>query len=374
MKFAERNIVSLRNAYADNDRLIENSEHIDFFVGEMMGLVTTSTNLRLAASCQLVFEATPENPELKVSLFREIHENSAVRPWILSNTSSIPIAELAQKAGMEGDVIGFHFYNPPAVQKLLELIPPAGCNENLVDFSTWLASELGKTVVQVKDVAGFAGNGMFIREIGYALGKASKLQQQFSWPGAALMLDTITREYLVRPMGIFQLVDYVGLDICVSIADIMRERLQENLNFDKLKELMDLGIKGGQFSDGRQRDGIFKYENGRPAGVYDTAHGDYLSLDELEANVGQALEKTGNFPRWKALKRDRNAPAVLAEHFRSLFEKQTAGAVMAREYLEFYRELGNKLLGQQVVASEDDLNKVITLGFQHLYGPFNEFV
>ncbi len=373
-KFAERNIVRLRRAYLDLESVVENSEHIDYFVMEMLSFVTVSTDIRPAASSELVFEATPEDPGLKVKLFSEIMKISSTRPWILSNTSSVPISELDEQSGLEGNIIGFHFYNPPAVQKLLEIIPSENTNPDLKDFSYWLATELGKTIVEVKDVAGFAGNGVFIREISYALNKTAELRTDVSWEKAVLIIDRITRDYLIRPMGIFQLIDYVGLDICVSIAEIMQKRLKEDLNVKMLRDLVGRGIRGGQFSNGMQRDGIFKYEKNRPVAIYDPERNDYLSLNEIEAEVSGILGNNGDFPKWKLLRRDREASIKLKSHFETLFSNQGTGAAIAREYFEFYKNLSDKLLEQKVVMSEEDLNRVMMLGFQHLYGPFNDYV
>ncbi len=373
-KFAERNIVRLRAAYTDNEELVENSEHIDFFVREMLSHVAVSTKIHAAADSALVFEATPENPDLKISLFSDILKKSTVSPWILSNTSSIPISELDKKSELHGNIIGFHFYNPPAVQKLLELIPSENGSRELYEFSRWIAAELGKKTVEVKDVAGFAGNGVFVREISYALDKVAALSSETSWEKGIFMLDVVTRDYLVRPMGIFQLIDYVGLDVCVSIAEIMQERLHEEINVEKLKELISMGIVGGQYPNGAQKDGIFRYEKNRPVAVYDVAAHDYRPFNEIESELIGELGKKNDFPRWKILRRDKGATGKLANHFRTLFTGQSKGAQLAKEYLEFYRSLGSKLLEQHVVGSTEDLNLVMMLGFQHLYGPFNDFV
>ena len=133
-KAAEKQIVHLRGVYSGRQDLIENADIIDQYIMDVMQLVRTGTSLELARDSSLVFEAVSENPELKVKLIREIEGSSGSNAWYLTNTSSIPIGKLNRDAGLEGRIIGFHFYNPPAVQKLVELIPAEETLAGLKEF------------------------------------------------------------------------------------------------------------------------------------------------------------------------------------------------------------------------------------------------
>lgn len=144
LKNAEKITVQLRKWYATNPKLIENEDVINQYVNDVLSLVKPTTRIEAAYDAQLVFEAVSENPEVKVKLFSSINQNNPYNPWFLSNTSSIPINELDEKAGLNGNIIGFHFYNPPAVQKLMEIIPSKNTNQELFDFAEKLAKTLKK--------------------------------------------------------------------------------------------------------------------------------------------------------------------------------------------------------------------------------------
>jgi 3-hydroxyacyl-CoA dehydrogenase len=87
-----------------------------------MSIVRPTTAVEVAYNSHIVFEAIKEDPSLKNKVLGSIKNNSKVNPWFFTNTSSIPITELDENAGLDGNVIGFHFYNPPAVQRLVEII------------------------------------------------------------------------------------------------------------------------------------------------------------------------------------------------------------------------------------------------------------
>src|SRR5512145_1406831 len=117
------------------------------FVGELQARLRTGTSLELARDSQLVFEAASESEELKIRIYRELAGLCPKETWFLSNTSSIPLGVLSEASGLQGRLVGFHFYNPPLVQKLVELITPRDCGAELKAAALELAGALGKTVV-----------------------------------------------------------------------------------------------------------------------------------------------------------------------------------------------------------------------------------
>ncbi|MCH7687080.1 MAG: hypothetical protein IH899_10435 [Planctomycetes bacterium] len=125
----------------------------------------------------------------------------------LSNTSSIPIRTLDEAAALGGRLVCFHFYNPPAVQRLIERIAGPATQPALLALALELAARLGKTVVQAGDTAGFIGNGHFIREGLWAVCRAGELAARQTLPAAVLAIDRVYRDGLLRPMGIFQLIN-----------------------------------------------------------------------------------------------------------------------------------------------------------------------
>ena len=122
LRAAEKKTVALRGVYAGRADLVENEDIIRQYVEDVLALVRPTTRIEAAYGSSLVFEAVNENPGLKVKLLTQIKDHNTRDAWFLTNTSSIPISELDTKAGLGGRIIGFHFYNPPAVQKLVEVI------------------------------------------------------------------------------------------------------------------------------------------------------------------------------------------------------------------------------------------------------------
>ena len=184
---------------------------IELYVTALNALVMLTTDLTQASQARLVFEAMPEVESLKLTTLRRLHELCDQDTWFLSNTSSIPIEALDSGASLRGRIVGFHFYNPPPVQKLLELIPATSTLPALVTLAEQIAQRLGKTVVFSRDVAGFIGNGQFIRECLYALSMARESCEKSAHTEAMYAVNKASADGLLRPMGIFQVMDYAGL-------------------------------------------------------------------------------------------------------------------------------------------------------------------
>lgn len=376
LKNAEKMTVQLRKWYATNPKLIENEDVINQYVNDVLSVVKPTTRIEAAYDAQLVFEAVSENPEVKVKLFSNINQNNPYKPWFLSNTSSIPINELDEKAGLNGNIIGFHFYNPPAVQKLMEIIPSKNINQELFDFAEKLAKNLKKTIVFSNDVAGFIGNGFFMRDIIHAVSEVQKLSNQMSFTEALYVVDKVSRDFLVRPMGIFQLSDYVGIDVCLFIMKIMDERFpNETLQSQVLSRFMELGIKGGQFADGSQKDGIFKYTKGQITEVFDLETKQYINIKPVAESGDKFIgDMPPGWQPWKNIIKIRSREETLKQYFNGLKNMDTKGAKLAVSYAQKAGEIGKKLVNDGVAHSTEDVNTVMTTGFFHAYGPVNNYL
>jgi 3-hydroxyacyl-CoA dehydrogenase len=374
-RVAEKKTVLLRKMYADQADLIENKEIIDQYVFDVLSIVRPTTVLESAYESSLIFEAIIENPELKVKLLSRIDRNSRKQPWFFTNTSSIPIHELNEKAGLDGRIIGFHFYNPPAVQKLVELIRADATREELAEFALEYAKNLRKTIVPSSDFAGFVGNGHFMRDALHGISEVERLAKDMSFVEALYMINKVSQEFLVRPMGIFQLVDYVGLDVCQYIMSVMNPHLDdEDLHSDLLDRFIEMGVKGGQYADGSQKDGFLKYEKGRPAGVFDPEKKDYVPIADIQAACDERL---GPLPQgampWKAVIGSPDKNDILDAFFKELHSMDTPGAELARHYGKRSLEIAQQLVEDNVARSEEDVNTVLLTGFYHAYGPINEY-
>ena len=374
LKHAEKNIVELRTWYQDREDLIDNEEIINQFVDDVMVMIKTSTRIETAYESQLIFEAIKEDKALKVKLFSQIKQNNP-DAWFLTNTSSIPIGGIEKEAGLNGDIIGYHFYNPPVIQKLLEIIKTENTNTDLVAFSVNLAKSMRKIIVHSRDIAGFIGNGHFMRDALYALNLAEKLAKTEGWAKAFFLVDTISRDLLVRPMGIFQLLDYVGVDVTRFILDSMQPSFpNETLLHPALNKMLDNEVKGGQFADGAQKDGIFKYQKGRIKEVYDIELGKYSETENIEMDCAVMM---GELPTlkvyWKSVVRDQNKAELLMKFFNELHQIDSVGANMAVAYGENSKAIGQMLVDTNVAETKEDVNTVLETGFFHAYGPINDF-
>lgn len=376
LKAAEKKIVALRLLYSDKPALIENSEIIDAYVSDVMSIVRTTTRIEAAYDSMLVFEAVSENQALKEKLFRQINENNPNQPWFFTNTSSVPIGGLNKNAALQGRILGFHFYNPPAVQKLVELITIAENPAEMVEFANKYAANIRKIVVPSNDIAGFIGNGHFMRDALFGIAEAERLSLNMPLHEAIYCIDRVTRDFLSRPMGIFQLVDYVGLDVVQFILRVMQPHMQgEQLHSSLLDELVLSGVKGGQFSDGSQKDGFLKYLKGKPIAVIDKLTGSYIDFDTFsEKTDGWLGAVPAEILPWKLLVKVKDKDTVLIPAFKALQASSTPGAGLALAFAVNSRDTARKLASDGVAHNEKDVNTVLLTGFFHAYGPINEYL
>lgn len=373
IKYAEKNINRLREYFALNTALISNQEMIEFFVEKGMDLIHLDLDTKKAALSDLIFEAIVEDVEIKSKVLNEIENFSDKTKFFFSNTSSIPIQILNEKGDLRNRVIGFHFYNPPAVQKLVELIEPKGIDPLLVNLANDLAKQLNKIVVRSADVAGFIGNGFFIRETIFAFEKVRLLSRTYSLKDSIYIVNKVTQDFLIRPMGIFQLIDYVGIDVCQKICAIMNLYLPNVLFQDPLLEaLTQEGITGGQYPDGSQKNGFFEYNKNERSGIYDPNEQHYspLAADQglppLDKVLGAYPNEHGS---WKHLQKDPQKNEKLKVYLHNLLEEKTLGAELAKEFLKNDFEVAQNLVMQGVAKNLEDVSTVLKNGFFHLYGP-----
>ena len=376
LKTAEKNAVALRGLYAGQPKLIENSEIIDAYAQDVMSIIRTTTRIEAAYDSLLVFEAVSENQALKEKLFRMINENNSSKPWFFTNTSSVPIGGLNKNAGLAGRILGFHFYNPPAIQKLVELITIDDNPLEMVEFANKYAGNLRKTVVSSNDIAGFIGNGHFMRDALFGIAEAERLSALMPLHEAIYCIDCVTRDFLSRPMGIFQLIDYVGLDVVQFILRVMQPYMQgEKMHSSLIDELVLNGVKGGQFSDGSQRNGFLKYAKGKPDGVIDKHSGSYIGISAFNEKANNWL---GAIPKevlpWKALVKVREKDAVLKPAFKALKHFGTEGASLAMAFALNSRATALKLVSDGVAHNGNDVNTVLITGFFQAYGPVNDYL
>lgn len=372
LRWAEKNIVFLRKAVSDNPHLVSNREIIEYFLTEVMDIAHFGSSLDEAKTAQLIFEAIAEDIDKKKDLLKVLHEKCIGSPYFFTNTSSIPISVLNQNSLLEERIIGFHFYNPPAMQKLIELIPLKESDPALTRLAVAIATKLNKQIVISQDIAGFIGNGHFLREIAYACKLMLQLGSQHGWMSSLYIVNRLTQDFLLRPMGIFQLIDYVGLDIIDNIGKIMNHYLHATIYEDTLlKMLFQIGSLGGQKTDGSQKEGFFKYIDHKIIGIYSPEEKKYANYDSFE---GRAAAETwlGVVPErysWQCLHKSQEAYSKAKDFFTKLAAEKTKGAELAIDYLLHSQTIAEKLVKDGVAASIEDVDTVLKQGFYHLYGP-----
>ncbi len=376
-KMAEKKTVLLRKLYEDRSDLIENEDIINEYVFDVMNIVRPVTAIESAYDSHLVFEAIVENLDVKNKLFSQINKNNTHKPWFFTNTSSIPIHILDEGAKLDGRILGFHFYNPPAVQRLVELITTDKNSAEMVDFAKAYAKSLRKVIVPSNDKAGFIGNGHFMRDALHGISEVELLSSNMPFVEAVYMVNKVSQDFLVRPMGIFQLIDYVGVDVVKFIMQVMNPHLpDEDLHSDLLDKLLEMGVKGGQKSDGSQKDGFLKYERGKPVAIFNPDTNDYVDISSFAISCD---EKLGALPQswkpWKAVNFSRDKKeAMLETYFIELNGIDNMGAQLAKKYNKQSNKIGELLVSSNVAKTIDDVNTVMLTGFFHAYGPINNYL
>lgn len=165
----------------------------------------------------IAIEAATEDLELKSELFRRLDRSTPPEAILASNTSSISITTLAAQTRRPGHVIGMHFMNPVPVMQLVEIIRGLATSQATYDFTEKLARDLGKTPVEVRDFPGFVSNRVLmpmINEAIYAL---------YEGVGTPEAIDTVMKLGMNHPMGPLQLADFIGLDTCLAIMNVLHE-------------------------------------------------------------------------------------------------------------------------------------------------------
>lgn len=372
-RMAERQINQLRKVFAGNDALVSNEQIVNAFVEGAMNIIHTSTEVEEAKDAVLVFEAVVEDLQIKTNIYRKLVDGSEKVLYVFTNTSSIPIHVLNDSAELRNRIIGFHFYNPPSVQRLVELIPLENGEPLLYEWAYELAKRLKKRLVLSRDVAGFIGNGFLLREALFACAKVRELAARYPLHQAIYMVNKVSQEFLLRPMGIFQLLDYVGLDVSSRIGQVMNTYLPCGCYDDALIDSMvQGGIVGGQYPDGSQKSGFFEYDKGQLVGVYSQAEKRYIPLSEgaWRADADKVL---GSLPAayasWRVLHKEQNPDTKVRQHFEELSHMKTLGADLARAFLYRDGEISRALVADGIAHHADDVKAVMQNGFYHLYGP-----
>lgn len=377
IKVAEKSIVNLRSLYESREDLVENKDIIDAFIEDSLQVMRFGNTLDMAKDSSIIFEAILEDEDIKIKILKQLNESASEGKNVLffTNTSSIPIDVLDKKVGLDGRLIGYHFYNPPVVQRLVEVITSKNTSKEARDLAQELGKRLRKKLVPANDIAGFIGNGHFMRDGLHGIKEVEELESVHSLPGAIYMVNRVTQDFLIRPMGIFQLIDYVGIEVFQCILKVMNKHLKDPILHSKLIDTMVARkVLGGQNPDGSQKDGFLSYKRNKIVGVYDLNK--YIAIEgkwkeDLDKQLGTLPE---GWSPWKTLLLSSDKEKELEKYFKNLSKSKSLGSELAVNYLKRSKEIAEELVKSGVANSEEDINGVLTNGFYWLYGPINNYI
>ena len=178
--------------------------------------ITTHTSLATAIqNAELVVEAATENIELKLSIFKQMDEHAPQGCILATNTSSISITKVAAVTSRPEMVIGMHFMNPVPVMKLVEIINGYATKQEVSNAIVELSRQLGKTPCVVNDYPGFIANRILMPMINEAI------YSLYEGVAGVEAIDTVMKLGMAHPMGPLQLADFIGLDVCHSILNVL---------------------------------------------------------------------------------------------------------------------------------------------------------
>ena len=228
-------------------------------VGEILSNITTSTDLsKSVADADLVVEAATENTDLKKKIFRDLDAHCPDKTILATNTSSISITEIGAVTNRPEKVIGMHFMNPVPIMKLVEVIRGYTTSDAVTQKVLQLSKDLGKIPTEVNDYPGFIANRILMPMINEAI------ESLFHGVAGVPEIDTVMKLGMGHPMGPLQLADFIGLDVCLSILEVLYEGLKNPKYAPcpllvKMVTAGKLGVKSGE--------GFYDYSESRKAEV-----------------------------------------------------------------------------------------------------------
>lgn len=239
------------------DKMVEknkiNKQESDKIHGRIKPIVDLKDALK---DTDLLIEAVPEDLKLKKKVYTEVDQFAQEKTIYSSNTSTLPISEISQLTNRPARFIGLHFFNPPQLMKLVEVIPGVSTDKTIVDLGINFVKSLSKVpIVCNKDVPGFIVNRIFIplvHEAAYSLEKDGKSMTQ---------IDSAVKFKLFLPMGIFELADYTGLDVIHKATIEMYSRDKKVVNpHPRIEQLFSSGKLGKKSGEGFYSYGDENYE------------------------------------------------------------------------------------------------------------------
>ncbi|MEX0997830.1 MAG: 3-hydroxybutyryl-CoA dehydrogenase [Flavobacteriaceae bacterium] len=198
------------------DRMLAKEKITEAQKAETLANITTFINMEEGVEyASLVVEAATENVDLKLKIFKDLDTFCPEDTILATNTSSISITKIAAATSRPQQVIGMHFMNPVPIMKLIEIIKGYNTSADVYNTVAELSKKLGKVPVEVNDYPGFVANRILMPMINEAI------ETLYNGVAGVEEIDTVMKLGMAHPMGPLQLADFIGLDVCLSILNVM---------------------------------------------------------------------------------------------------------------------------------------------------------
>ena len=244
------------------DRMVAKEKISEADKNNTLNNITTYTSIKSGVQyASLVVEAATENVDLKLNIFRELDEVCPEDTILATNTSSISITQIAAVTKRPTQVIGIHFMNPVPIMKLVEIIRGYNTSDEVMKFTVDLTKKINKIPVEVNDYPGFVANRILMPMIN------ESIETFYNGVTGIKEIDTVMMLGMAHPMGPLQLADFIGLDVCLSILNVLYDGFK-NPKYAPCPLLVNmvragkLGVKSGEgfydYSENRKAEKIAK--------------------------------------------------------------------------------------------------------------------
>ncbi len=228
------------------DRMVAKEKIYETDKTETLANISSFTDLKQGVkNADLVVEAATENIDLKIDIFKQLDDICSNDAILATNTSSISITQIAAATSRPDKVIGMHFMNPVPIMKLVEVIRGYSTSDEVTNTIMELSKTLGKVPVEVNDYPGFVANRILMPMLN------ESIETLYNGVAGVQEIDTVMKLGMAHPMGPLQLADFIGLDVCLSILNVMYDGFK-NPKYAPCPLLVNmvragkLGIKSGE--------------------------------------------------------------------------------------------------------------------------------
>ncbi|PIB32152.1 3-hydroxybutyryl-CoA dehydrogenase [Gaetbulibacter sp. 5U11] len=244
------------------DRMVAKEKISEADKAETLSNISTFTNIEEGVEyASLVVEAATENLDLKLKIFKQLDQACGDDTILATNTSSISITQIAAVTSRPDMVIGMHFMNPVPIMKLVEIIRGYNTSDEVTNTIMELSKQLGKIPTEVNDYPGFVANRILMPMIN------ESIETLYNGVAGVQEIDTVMKLGMAHPMGPLQLADFIGLDVCLSILNVMYDGFK-NPKYAPCPLLVNmvnagkLGVKSGEgfydYSESRKAENVSK--------------------------------------------------------------------------------------------------------------------